>query len=455
MQAKYGQGAQLQASGAVRNAGSIFLDRVEFVFLAFFLIVMLRFSTGEADSESARALSLKATESGDTFKQIAYTFIFLCFTVLWVNKKGFAFPRSVSFAQVLLLIWILCSSFWAYEPAISFRRAVLLVFVFSSLAIAVDFLGPYRSINVLYKALATCVVLSLLLVFLFPAIGTHPATEVDQSIAGGWRGVFVHKNTAGAVIAMGSILFFHFSITRGRWTDWFFFSLTLAFVIASKAKTPAGLLLISLPLSLIYRLAWADLRAKALCIALTIIGLLVIFSAATGYSTTLYEVFTDPSSFTGRVAIWDTALRFWSDHVWLGSGYSSLWGVSEVPPIASYAKEPFLVFMTHSHSGYIEILATTGIPGFSLAVFSAVVIPFYQLMRMSGRVHIKLLALLFGLWIFGVMENFMETQLYTRDREIWIVFVAAILIIQQLAKESYSKGSRKRVVHYGNEEVNL
>jgi O-antigen ligase len=411
------------------------LQKIDILAIVFFLLVMVRIASGEADSEETRRATAAAVESGDLFKQLSYTILFGLLSAVWVKKRGLSIPRCLGFAPLILLAWILLSSSWAYVPDVSFRRAILLTFVFFSLAIVIDFLGPYKSLQALYTSLGICTVLSVVMVFLVPSVGRHPMTELDAAIAGGWRGIFIHKNTAGAVVAMAAIIFFNLALVRGKKMDWFLFATAFFFVFGSKAKTAFGLFCMVIPIMFAYRMACANAKWRGLVVALSVIAACTIVIAAVGYSDVIANVLADPNSFTGRVSIWQTAMDFGMDHFWFGSGYSSLWGVGNPPPALAYARFPFLEFISHSHNGYIEMFATTGIVGLALAVWFTVAVPFYKLMKMTSSTHPRLLSILFGLWLFGVLENFMETQLFTRDREIWVVYFSSILIIEQLYRE--------------------
>lgn len=400
----------------------------------FFMLVMLRFSSSEADSPEARLAMLTQAESGDAFKQIIYITMFISFVALWIGLRGLSIPQCLTATQIILIFWIIASTFWSYEPSITFKRSIMMFILFSSTAIIVDLLGPQKSIDTLYNALAICLVMSWFVVLFVPSIGLHPPTEADVSIIGGWRGVFVHKNTSGAVIGMAAIIYFYYGIERGKAIDWILFIFSVAFVILSKAKTPLGILIISISVSLIYFICWRKQARRILfSVYLTLVSG-AIFIIIIGEYDILYDIFSDPESFTGRIAIWEGALSFWSDHKFLGSGYSALWGASATPPIMLYAKYPFLEFIQHSHNGYIEILATTGLPGLLFATIAVVLTPLMQIFRMKGPNNMAERSALLGIILFGILENTMESQLFTRDREIWIIFFTAVLATQMLER---------------------
>ncbi len=401
----------------MRVFGRVFRIRFDILLLLFFFLVFIRISLGEADSEEGRVAAAEATANGDIVKQLLYTSLFISLALLWVRIKGFRCPDCASAMQIILLTWILLSTTWAEAQGVSFRRAVLLIFVFGCLTMSIDLIGPEKSMQKLYVALATCVTLSLICVVLFPSFAVHPSTELDATLAGGWRGLFIHKNTAGAVAAMSSIIFFHYGINRRKWYDWFFFVACIIFLLGCKAKTPLGLLVLVLPLSVVFLVSWNSIVGRVMFLVLMVLTVATIAAAAMGFSERLAAIFADPTSFTGRVAIWKTAFGYADDHFWLGSGYNSLWGVAP-GPVLPYITDAFLEFTTHSHSGYVEMLSTTGIIGISIAVFAAAIMPSSQISIYTNEGNEKFFTMIFALVIFGLLEKFMESQLYTRDREI-------------------------------------
>ncbi|MEI4896474.1 hypothetical protein Q8G71_34850, partial [Klebsiella pneumoniae] len=49
-------------------------------------------------------------------------------------------------------------------------------------------------------------------------------------------------------------------------------------------------------------------------------------------------------------------------------------------------------------------------------------------------------AALYAIWIFALLFNFMETQIFTRDRQIWLML---IIVIASLRSMTYKPGARR------------
>jgi exopolysaccharide production protein ExoQ len=173
----------------------------------------------------------------------------------------------------------------------------------------------------------------------------------------------------------------------------------------------------------------------------SISALLAYFS----YQAIIAETLANPEAFTGRAGLWRAVLDYSAHHRWLGSGYSSLWGTTVPPPIIPYTSSVFQQFMLHSHSGYLEMLGTTGVPGLVMAVTAAIIIPVYQILRDTRPESNGLNATVLAIVAFCAFENFFETQLYTRDREIWVCFFIAILSLHLNSRRSPTRYQRSKV----------
>ncbi len=94
-------------------------------------------------------------------------------------------------------------------------------------------------------------------------------------------------------------------------------------------------------------------------------------------------------------------------------------------PVFRLTSISWLIRTSHSHSGYLELMATTGVPGLFFGLLALVVAPFVKFMHLdSSNRNIK--AALYSIWIFALLFNFMETQIFTRDRQIWLMLIIVI-----------------------------
>jgi exopolysaccharide production protein ExoQ len=399
------------------------------------LVKITYIAAAPADDPTLNAMALQEAADGDDSKKFFYI---LFFGSVFLFSGWQKMLDAISIPYRLAVGWSVLSCVWAIDPGISIRRSISMVMILLVIGASVRILGARRSLLVVYWFMATVLVTSFvavvgamagLSVFSF---AIHPANEVDTSLIGAWRGVMMHKNVAGAVMTHASIIFLHFALNRKRKMDWLFFFGSILFLVGTKSKTSLALDGVILTVGILYRVA-ASHRGGLKLFFVSFLGLVAsgaLICYAIWDQITLF--FSDPASVSGRVAIWTSLLTFIRAHPWLGSGYGSFWAIGPNSPINPIAIEPFVAGVGHSHSGYFEILVTCGIVGLCLALYALIVWPFYRLLTIEPR-DANLGALCMSLWLFGVLQNFTESQFFAADKQSWMFVVIAICLVQNLA----------------------
>jgi exopolysaccharide production protein ExoQ len=397
------------------------------------------------DDTNANAQALLEAADGDDSKKFIYTFFFGSVFLLAGTRRMF---DSISWPYRLAIAWCLLSCVWAIDPSVSIRRSMAMVMILVAISGSIRVLGARRTLKIVYAALALILLASFVSVvlaygqvsvFLF---AIHPANEADPTLIGAWRGVMMHKNVAGAVMTHASIIFLHFSLNRGRRIDWLLFVGSIIFLIGTKSKTSLALDGVILIIGMLYRLS--ALRAGGLKIFSITMLYALISASIIGWalSDEIGRYFSDPDSVSGRVAIWTSLMTYIRSHPILGSGYGSFWTIGNNSPIYAIATKPFILGIGHSHSGYFEILVTCGVVGLCLAVFALVIWPLYRFLTVKPT-DAKLGALCFSVWLFGVLQNFTESQFFAADKQSWLFVVISICLIQNIAVDRIRESARR------------
>lgn len=402
------------------------------ILLLTFIIVELRYEAA-ASTLTRDTLGAAVIEGagGDMIRQLTY---FMTFIVVGAVTFLLTRPRSIipiSMPYNIACLWCVFSSIYALQPGISFRRAVGMYIILLAVGWCIQNLGAAKTLRAVYIFLAGTISVSFLAVLLSNvpmfSFSIHPADEVDTTLIGAWRGLMPHKNVTGAVMIHAALFFFHHALNRRRFFDFLFFVLAVIFLIFTKSKTSIGWFLVVLAAGLGYR-------------ALMLYGLRPFFHVATSFilfSLAMFtwaewdfvvKFFSNPGNLSGRIAIWESVMPFIKTHLFLGSGYGSYWAIGYSSPIFETAITDFISQIGHSHSGYIEVLLTTGLVGLTLALIALIVVPYY---RFANPLHsdIKLNAMLFSIWLFGMLQNMTESQFFSADKQSWVFVVVAITIV--------------------------
>ncbi|MCK5749827.1 MAG: O-antigen ligase family protein, partial [Oricola sp.] len=185
--------------------------------------------------------------------------------------------------------------------------------------------------------------------------------------AGGFQGIFAHKNTLGLrmniLIAGACILLF---TTRGR-IAWLAALILGGYLLMLSKSATSQILGLITPAALI-GIAILKLNARqiALCMAggvgLAAGGLAILLMAGGDAVTFVLDSFGKDSTLTGRTWIWARGMEEIAKHPILGGGYQAFWAnerSSEVMWIRHITLESVKGF----HNVWVEVWNDLGIPG--------------------------------------------------------------------------------------------
>jgi len=409
----------------------------QIVLLALFYMICVNLRYAPANDAYAPASNLDgevlAAQSGSAFRQIFYFGLFGLVTTVVFYLRGVKNLHAISYAYLIACLWCLLSATWAIDPSISIRRSLGMVVVLASMAFTIDILGAQKTVRMMYVFLGLVVVASIVTSCLASiplfSFAVHPANELDPELIGTWKGVFRHKNVTGAVMAYATIVFFHHSWRRRSWLD-YALCFGAALVLAkTHSKTSLGWVGISLMFSYILYRCRVGNPSKRILFWYSLVLLVATAGMLVAMNWDLvYAYFSDYETLSGRVAIWASIMPYIRDHFLLGSGYGSFYAIGEASPMLRLGVNKVVAGVGHSHSGYFEILLTTGIIGLMLALVALVFLPFYRFWTASDR-DLPLASMGAGVWFFGVVQNFTEAQFFAPDKESWSFVVVFILVM--------------------------
>ena len=395
----------------------------EIVFIALLLVMFVGLSPF-APPVSPTSVNVTAPAPGDFLRQVVFLSIFLPTLFAAAFQRGWDALRVVPPMLLALLAWCFASAFWSAVPDVTLRRASLAAIVAVSTILSVDLIGTQRAFLLWRIVLAVILAVNWLSI---PLIQTavHLPGEVDPSLIGDWRGLYGQKNTAGAVCALTALLFLFSRNGRGNWIGWLIAAASLGFLVMTRSKTSIALFPVALMAGLAYRMSWRDSLSRAifLCGAILAAGL-ASFLLLLNWDVVL-RLLADPASFTGRAEIWQAILAYLHDHPLLGAGFGTMAHTGTLSPLHNYASGNWVETIADSHNGYLQILATTGGIGLLLALLAMVVDPLCRFWPLEpARTGFK--ALLFAIFIFVLLHNFLETDFLESDNSLWFAFLVML-----------------------------
>lgn len=300
------------------------------LFLAIFLNILV---TASPFPDLSEPPALEAQTNADLRALIITMLLTSALVVFALANRLPIFKTVVSPVLVLIFLWFACSALLSAHPALGARRLVLASFVIFQAGMFV-FLPEDRLHFA--RLLAVGAVLILVLcwvgVIVAPHLSIHQSTDIHEpELAGNWRGLFAHKNGAGA--GMGLLIIFGIYIYRrlnavlGAGIVGF----AALFLFFTDSKSPIMLL----PLALMFSILFVQVRkpmAKLIVLISVpvVIGALTIGSVEVAALNTLVGQLTSDPTFTGRVIIWQFALDHIAARPIVGSGYEAFWQTEEL-----------------------------------------------------------------------------------------------------------------------------
>ena len=373
---------------------------------------------------------VQAISGGDTLRQILYLSVFALIVLCALQRRGFGVVSAIPIGVALLLGWCLLSSLWAAEHGVALRRAGLEVIVVLSVLLSVDTIGAERAFRLWRIVLAVILLVNWASIPLIAA-ARHLPGEADPGLLGDWRGLYSQKNTAGAVCVMTALTFL---FSRNGWRNWIGILIAIAataFLVMTRSKTSLGFLPLALAAGLIYRLGWRDSLSRAVLTAMAVLLLVGLALFAFLDADAIAHVLEDPSEFTGRAAIWAAELAYIRDHPFLGAGFGTFADTGGLSPLHNYISGSWVEAVSHGHNGYLQLLVTIGGVGFALAILGLIVEPLRRLWGLDwGGDGFK--PLLFALFLFLVLHNFMESDFLEGDGVNWVAFLLVLAALRQI-----------------------
>jgi len=387
------------------------------------------------DTRTAAAIAARdaASAQGDMLRQVTFVGTFAMILYGALRQHGIAAFRAVPALIALLLVWCFATALWTDEPDVVARRAVLAAIFVLSMLFAVDTLGTARTVA-LWRATIAFVIVADIASCLVIHNAVHQPNDLEANLAGAWRGLHSHKNMAGSVAASAVAMFFYFWLdSRKRW-DLVLCVASLFFLAMTRSKSSMGLLPVAMAAGLLYRIAARNMLDRSIA-AVGAVLLVLAFGVVVALEWQVIASFLeDPQHFTGRAAIWSAETAFIRDHPLIGSGFGTFGNTGVRSPIYQYVGAGWVSQIGEGHSGYLEMLVTLGGIGFAIGMAGLIVQPFVQFWR-AGRGS-NLDALLFTLFVFDVLHNFMESDFVQVTSAQWGQMLMVIALLRTSLRES-------------------
>lgn len=325
---------------------------------------------------------------------------------------------------LVFMVWALASVTWSIEPGVSLWRVAL----FGGTAMFGWYLGERfrlkELVGIVVAASAIGALVSVVALLAWP----DRATATNR-IGGLWSGVYVNRNLLGHAMAIGLVtLPFLWAVLPRRRVFFALIGLLQVFLLVkSGSRTPwvalGAAAAVGVPLLLVRR---ATTRALKPSVGAFAVGLVTGYLALIAqWNWNVILQWLDRSSrLSGRTLMWLVVGYYVRIKPWIGWGFEAIWAH---PPTIAVAQTAYGKFPYSSHSGYLEVLISTGWIGFGLFM-AFVAMALWRAFRFAweGRTGAVLWPLVFI--VFALVSNVSES-LFVSGEASWALTVAAAVAV--------------------------
>lgn len=390
-----------------------------------------------------RALLL-ASEDGSVLTQATFVALGVAMAAA-LGRLGTERLRPLATWPLLLCAgWLGITVLLSVEPGLSIRRAVLMA-IAAMLAAGVPVVARSPRQFALTLGAGALVVLaaSYCAVALVPNLAVHSAFDVnsDPSHPGLWRGIFPHKNEAGAAMVILVVVGLYVAAAGSRLLGWTVVLLATGFLVASGSKTALLVMPVLLAVTALCRVFRGNLGRTLL-----LLGPVVAFSVVSIGSVLvpavrerLGAVMTD-ATFTGRNEIWEFAIDNIFVRPFRGWGYGAFW-MTERTMYAGSEQLTWVNTANHAHNAYLDTALTMGFPGLALTLVAFMLMPLRDLQAVAGGRDLDPVTMLFvRLWFLGLVSASFETVLYNGNNATCCMFMMAVFGLRLRTRNRLARG---------------
>lgn len=372
-------------------------------------------------------VSLQRSE-GELDKQIVLSGLGLLVLLASWDRRRMLDNIALPVSLLLLMGYCGFSIYWAIDPEIAFRRFILTVFATWFIARELQIMGYARTLDVLRYGFGLLLLMNYLAVMFVPEAVHTFAPGDDPSIEGNWKGVMIHKNSAGTACALTILLCVYGWKSMGRAVSLIMIAAAALFLYYTHSKTSQAALIVAL----VSGWAAAHFGGRPVSTRLFLIVLVAVGGIQLGlfYEKRIIDLLADPYGFTGRSAIWALLLQYAQNHLWQGAGFGSFWQIGNRSPIWDLDNGWVAQLASSGHNGYLDLLVTIGLPGLLLAVFVLLILPTFRIWS-SPQMLASKRGLLAALITFAIIHNLGESTLVERTSLIYMLVVFCVVAVEQ------------------------
>lgn len=408
------------------------------------IVLLIIWVTLEPFHDRSGAGMIGTQGAGTLINQLTFPVLALLVVGYVARTRPTHYPALFAWLYVAVIAWLLIIALHSGEVGTALRRVAFELFC---LSIAASLLALPRSQREFAAVMGSVALFTLGLcyfgVIALPDLSIHQATDaVERELAGDWRGVYSHKNLAGATMAVFVYVGLFAAAAWNRVAGWTIVVAASIFIWFTHSKTTLGLV----PFVLL--VAWGMERStrtwQRALMTIGVVAFMNLFTVGASWHGPIHNIVAkisrDPS-YTGRTDLW----RFSAEHILqkpvFGYGLGGFWRTPEIMYKDNTDADPdkadhwVTELGTDSHNSYLETALQIGIPGLVLVLAWVLVLPLLAYPIAMQQPENRLMGRLFArIWLQMIFMTALETAFLTRNNPVWFMGVVAIFGLHLLTR---------------------
>jgi O-antigen ligase len=375
---------------------------------------------------------IEAPTDSNIVNQIAFSLaaVMAMASVITANQRLLAAYTRPAYG--LMLAWMLVCVITSANIDVSARAFAFTCVVLVIAATAMVLPSGQRRFALMLGLTALAVVVICYAGLLaFPDSAMHNAEDIaEPEHAGSWRGLFDHKNIAGAMMSFFAMIGLYVAQVRSRPLGWLLFTLAVVFLTFTMAKTSMALFPAIMGLAFVAERARDPVLRALVCLTpLTLMLTFTVGSVLLDPVNQLLQAISPGQTFTGRTEIWSFVFDRLAERPLTGFGFEGFWG-SDLVKFADQGENETGIAqgMVHGHNSYVDTVITMGLPGLALVALVLLVLPLVDYQKARRFPENEALARLYlRLWLFAIHAACLESFFFRRADPVWFTLILAVL----------------------------
>lgn len=320
-------------------------------------IIPLVLSGGSSEGDAVSAPETQAINAA-----LFLLIYFVTFVLLTLRWKRLFYTLYQNIFLCFLILIVSCSFLWSLFPDQTLVESIRLV---SATGFGLYLATRYRveeQLKIFSTLFTIVVVTSILFILLPPRYGIMGGIH-----AGAFRGIYVHKNHFGLMMALSSVIFFLQLLDTRKNQFKFLFPCALGLAVLSKSTGAMGVALAALT-TCCFVYAYKMLRFKLVVLIPTFLAGMTLLTGFVGWASNNLILIANATgedlTLTGRTIFWGLLVRMVQERPWLGYGYKGFWNGLQGPSRSIIQVTKWSV--PEAHNGFLETALNVGLLGLGL-----------------------------------------------------------------------------------------